>query len=610
MLLSPEQRLDGKRAELEENGKTSGPPLRPEIAASWKRCIAAGLNPRCPPRMDVLDQHEVKRQRERRGLLFRLATAEMRSLYHQIAGTNYMIALAGPDGTLLEALTDVTFEPTARETSIRPGSLWAENQRGTNAFGTVIASEKPITVHGGEHFFHCFGGLTCTAAPIRDPAGELAGVLDASSDCRSRQQHTRALVAMAVTQIENGLFREHHRRDLILAFHSRDEYLYTLSAGLLALDEGGRILGANAQARFLLQGLPALPGRQIEDVFRIRMDAMLSGGEQRHRLRDRVGSTFIATMDGVRRTNVVSRRPVRSSDRERFVSEDPSVASALRQVQQAMQRRLPILIYGETGTGKEELARHAHKISGRRGTLVPVNCAAVPRGLIESELFGHTEGAFTGARRCGATGLVEEAHGGTLFLDEIGEMPIDLQPVLLRLLDDWTVRPVGGGRRREVDVLLLAATNADLKRRMEAGTFRADLYYRLNTVEVRLPRLAERSDFAAVAKALLDELAPGTSLAPEALAELALHPWPGNIRELRSVLARMVLACSSRRLELAAVRAALGTPLSSGVPAGAPFREQMRGRILAAYADEGKNITKAARRLGISRNAIYRALRH
>lgn len=611
MLLAADQRLERARAMLEQNGTAATDFLSPEIAESWKRCIAAGLDPRRTPKLEVADRAALRRNRESHGLVFRLASAEIRSLYQQIAGTNHMIALAAPDGMLLEALTDVSFEPTARETSIRPGSLWTERDRGTNAFGTVIATNKPVTVHGGEHFFHCFGGLTCTAAPIFGPDGHLAAVLDASSDCRSRQQHTRALVTMAVTQIENGLFREHHQHDFVLAFHNRDEYLYTLSAGLLALDGGGRILGANAQARFLLQGLPALPGRQLEEVFHTRIAALLAGCTQRYRLRDHVGSTFVAILENSRPNNVVPiTSSVRRGERTHFIAEDPVVARAVRQVEQAAQRRLPILIHGKTGTGKEELARHAHRVSGRRGPLVPVNCAAIPRGLIESELFGHAAGAFTGACSRGAIGLVEEADGGTLFLDEIGDMPLDLQAVLLRVLDDWSVRPVGGGRCRKVDVLVLAATNADLQQRIQESAFRSDLYYRLNTVEARLPCLSERRDFAALAKALLDDLAPGSTLAPEALAELASHPWPGNIRELRNVLARVMLAAPAKVINAAAVSAALGHSPASANAADLPLREQTRVRIVAAFAEEGNNITRAARRLGVSRNLIYRALRN
>ncbi|MBV8868792.1 MAG: sigma-54-dependent Fis family transcriptional regulator [Acetobacteraceae bacterium] len=622
MSLSDEERLSRARTVLERRGAAPEALLPDEISASWRRCLAAGLDPARPPPMRVLDPSSLREQRERHEFVARLALAEMRSLNHQIAGTNHLIAFAAPDGMLLETLADPTFLPTARSSGIRPGGLWDEGARGTNALGTVATIGKPLTVHGGEHFFRQFAGLTCTAAPVFGPDAALAGILDASSDCRSRQTHTQALVKMAVAHIENGLFREHHRASLVLAFHSRAEYLHTPSAGLIAVGPDGVLLGANAQARFLLQGLPALPRRRFDEVFQTRFETLVDRARTQERLllRDAVGSAFVATMQNLRLLSPMVARsaPVRSSAPPprpaalppRFVAEDPAVAASVRELTAAAARGMPILLRGATGTGKEHLARHAHAAAGRTGAFVPVNCAALPRSLVESELFGHEHGAFTGARRQGARGLVAQADGGTLLLDEIGDMPLELQAVLLRLLDDWQVRPVGGERARRVDVLLVAATNADLEGRIAAGSFRADLFYRLNVVELRLPGLAERSDFRAIATRLLTELAPAARLAPEALARLERHRWPGNIRELRNVLSRLSLACPEGTIEPVAVARLLGpeedrTRLE---PPGSALRQSVRARISAAYEQEGRNVSRAARRLGVSRNTVYRAI--
>ena len=464
MLLTAEDRLSRARIVLERRSGVAEELLPASIAESWGRCLAAGLDPADPPTLQVVDDRTLAEARQRRDLLRRLALGEMENLYHQIAGTNFMIAFAAADGMLLDTIADPSFSATARATSIRPGTLWDELRCGTNALGTVAATGKPIMVHGGEHFFGRYGALTCTAAPVFGADGALAGVLDASSDCRSRQQHTRALVSMAATQIENGLFREHHRTDVLITFHSRAEYLHTLSAGLLAVDPGGMILAANAQARFLLQGLPIARGQHFEVPSRTRYGDLLTAARQdeRQRLEDRVGSMFAAKIENLRRARPAA-LPAKPAPQPAFVAADPSVAAALRQLEAAALRKLPILIRGETGTGKEQLARHAHAASGRRGSFVPVNCAALPDTLVEAELFGHAEGAFTGARRGGAPGLVLEADGGTLFLDEIGDMKLSLQSVLLRLLDDWTVRPVGGGKPRRADVLLISATNVALE---------------------------------------------------------------------------------------------------------------------------------------------------
>ena len=618
MLPSVDERLGRARSVLERRGEAPAELLSPEIAASWTRCLTAGLDPRRPPPHTMVDEATLRATRERHDLTRRLALAEMHNLYHQIAGSNYMIAFAAPGGILLDTIADASFRATANRTSICPGTLWTEGQCGTNALGTAAETVRAVTVHGPEHFFARLGSLACTAAPVFAPDATLAGVLDASSEYRTRQQHTQALVAMAATQIENGLFREYHRASLILAFHSRGEYLHTLSAGLLALDAEGVLLGANSQARFLLHGLPILPGRRFEELFRLRFSIFLddAAGQERLRLEDKVGSTFIGRIETLRRPLAVPvgrPGPVRASGPQpgrEFVAEDPGVRAALAKLVGAVGRRLPILIRGATGTGKEVMARHAHTLSRRRGAFVAVNCAALPTHLVEAELFGHVDGAFTGARRGGAPGLIVEADGGTLLLDEIGDMPLALQAVLLRLLDDWTVRPVGGTKPRRVDVQLVAASNAGLAEAVAAGRFRRDLYYRLNTVEIVLPALAERQDFAAVARHLLSEIAPEHRLGPAALERLAAHEWPGNIRELRSVLSRLALAAAGPEIGPEAVNAALGTDPSRGANgAGGKLREAVRGRILSAHREAGGNISAAARRLGVSRNTVYRALR-
>jgi sigma-54 dependent transcriptional regulator, acetoin dehydrogenase operon transcriptional activator AcoR len=299
-----------------------------------------------------------------------------------------------------------------------------------------------------------------------------------------------------------------------------------------------------------------------------------------------------------------------------FVSADPTIAGIVRRVGIAAARKMPILIRGETGTGKEQMARHVHAASRRTGSFVAVNCAALPDSLIEAELFGYSESAFTGARKGGSAGLFKEADGGTLFLDEIGDMPVSLQAVLLRFLDDWTVRPVGGSKR-EVDVLLVSATNADLDDSIAKGRFRSDLLFRLNTLEVTLLPLRERTDFTEIARHLMAKIDPSVELSQAAIDRLAQLDWDGNIRELRNVLARLSLNEGGHVIDDAAVQSAVGpecrersgpkAPANDGGPND--LHEIQRAHVLSTYAETGNNISKTARRLGISRNTFYRALR-
>ena len=622
-MLPANRRVDNAWMRLEQQGTPPAELLSADIYDSWMRCISHGLDTLRPPLPEFVSPAVLRQEQQRCSLVRGLALAEMHTLHQQIAGSNFMIAFANADGLLLDIISDPSFSEASNAASIRPGAVWKESICGTNGLGTAAHLKRAIVVHGRDHFFSRYNNLTCIAAPIFAPDGELAGILDASSDCMSRQAHTQALVAMAATQIENGLFREHHRGNILIAFHNRGEYLHTLSAGLLAVDNEGSILAANRAAGILLHGLPASPGRRFADVFRTKFSTYLDEGrrKERQRLEDDVGSQFVSTIENTRGFPMIQgvsrpRPPLPKEIAAQFVSADPAIAAVVRRVEIAAARKMPILIRGETGTGKEQLARHAHVASGRTGAFVPVNCAALPDSLIEAELFGYAEGAFTGAKKGGAGGLFKEADGGTLFLDEIGDMPVTLQAVLLRFLDDWTVRPVGGVKR-QVDVLLVSATNANLDESIAKGRFRSDLLFRLNTLEVTLSPLRERSDFAKIARHLIEKIDPSADLTESAVDRLAELNWDGNIRELRNVLSRLSLAEPGHLIDETSVDNLLGPACSERRPERASgsdglehgLHEIQRAHVLTAYAETGNNISKTARRLGLSRNTIYRALR-
>src|ERR1700754_3379166 len=565
MMLSASRRVENAWMTLEQRGAPPAELLSADIYDSWMRCISFGLDTLRPPSPHFVSPAILRQEQQRCSLVRGLALAEMHTLHQQIAGSNFMIAFANADGLLLDIISDSSFSDASDAACIRAGAIWTENVCGTNGLGTAAYLKRPIVVHGREHFFARYNNLTCIAAPIFGPDGELTGILDASSDCMSRQAHTQALVAMAATQIENGLFREQHRGHILIAFHNRGEYLHTLSAGLLAVDHEGGILAANRAARVLLHGLPASAGRLFGDVFRAKFGAFVDEGrrKERQRLEDDVGSQFVATIENSRQFPMAHRvsaprPPPQKQAAVQFVSADPTIAGIVRRVEVAAARKMPILIRGETGTGKEQMARHAHAASGRPGAFVPINCAALPESLIEAELFGYSEGAFTGARKGGSVGLFKEADGGTVFLDEIGDMPVALQAVLLRFLDDWTVRPIGG-TKREVDVLLVSATNANLDDSIAKGRFRSDLLFRLNTLEVTLLPLRERTDFADIARHLMEKIDPAVELSQGAIDRLAELDWDGNIRELRNVLARLSLSEPGHVIDEAVVGSVVGS---------------------------------------------------
>ncbi len=642
--------------------KARGVALPPEglppgvILDSWARCLDAGLQPAGAVAVPVVEQADLERRRDRSAFVRRLAQAELETLSRQIAGSNFLLAFADCDGVILDLYADNRFSMSGTDAGILPGSCWRETVAGTNGLGTALATGSAVAVTGLEHYFLQLGDVSCTAAPVRDAQGQVVGVLDASSYYESRQRHTQALVQMAATHIENGLLAHQMRNQLVLAVHPRAEYLGTLSAALLAFDEEGRLAAINTPGRSLFSGLDAQRGKRFEELFLEPLEEVLArlvlGVDVR--LRDAWGSSVVARMVGrpaallsqalvcrpgqpvakqshqlaqaavprlsqsVAPTGVPAHRAVHPqgwATPQDFLADDPAVATACRLVEAAVRLRAPILLHGETGTGKELLARHAHRASGRKGEFVAVNCAALPADLFEAELFGYVRGAFTGSRREGSPGLIVAADGGTLLLDEVREFPLQLQAALLRFLDDQTVRPVGGQATRQVDVQLLAATHADLDHEVRAKTFREDLMYRLNTVRVSLPPLRSRRDFAQAARFTLQGVDRLATLTDAALVQLQRHHWPCKFRELRSVLTRALLAQPA---------AAKGQPLSAedlagALPAVLPeqppraassvLQRSAAELVLAEYERTGRSVSQTSRNLAISRTTVYRHLR-
>ncbi len=613
-----------RQADAVASGDIAWTQPRADILSSWTRCTSSGLDLARPPEIQVVSTAELARRRDELDFVRRLALAELETLQHQIAGSNFLLAFADREGVILDLYADQRFAMSGKGDDIRVGSCWSEAARGTNGLGTALASGRTIAVTGPEHYFLDLRHVSCTASPVRDASGAVVGVLDASSYFDSRQRHTQALVQMSASQIENRLLMHQMRSDWVLAIHPRPEFLGTLSAGLLAFDASGQLRAANERARAQLSGLTLDTQTRFEELFREPFEHVLGRLRRQAvgtelRLCDALGSVLHArcvsdpasatpttrvatprssragqtTIDAVRpagqlrgislphgaaatpATTQLATPPQLAPTRRLgrlasthehlrdFVIDDAQVQEALELVGAAVRLQAPILIRGESGSGKEMLARHAHAVSGRRGEFVAVNCAALPAELFEAELFGYVGGAYTGARREGDVGLIVSADGGTLLLDEIRELSPTAQAALLRFLDDQQVRPVGGHNLRKVDVQLLAATHADLEAEVAARRFRADLFYRLHTVAVTLPPLRQRSDLAAVVDLMLLRLDRHASISAAALARLRQERWPGNFRELRAVLTRALLRCDDRHIELHDLERVLGPALSS-----------------------------------------------
>ena len=615
--------IERARNALESGGRLPVGSLPSVVADSWQRCRDLGLDPRAAPRNSVVPFSQVTQRREQNAALRRLALAEMQLLHSQIAGSNFMIALGDADGVVLDTISDQHFADSAAGRSIIPGSLWNEDLRGTNALGLAAMSHRPVAIYGREHYFSCHGHLSCMAAPILNSRGETLGLLDASCAFEARQEHTHALVRMAAAQIENGLIYQECSESFIFAFHPRVEYLDTLSAGLLSVSRDGSIISLNRPGSTLLAGLPAAIGSHFDDLFEAgfgsAMDGLLNGGVIR--IRDRAGSGvfMVCRQIGQRGADALAKPApalpalLRRSNAPDFVCDDLIVKRSMTDIADAVTLRMPVHITGETGTGKDLMARHAHTLSGRKGQFVPVNCGAVPENLFIAEIFGHERGAFTNARDEGSPGLARAADKGTLFFDEVADIPLAAQTSLLRFLDSMEVRSVGGQKTLKVDVQIVSATNRNLQEMVAAKAFRADLYYRLNAFTIRLPALKARSDFAGVVRHLMQAMAPDTAVTDAAIARLALHSWPGNIRELKTALQRALVR---RRMDY------LDEDSFEDIDTGEknvddscdscrphPLSRSKCREIRSIFQMSGENVSKTARALNLSRTTVYKHVR-
>ncbi|WP_374266772.1 sigma-54-dependent Fis family transcriptional regulator [Zoogloea sp.] len=637
------------------------------VLRSWERCRQAGLDPARKSGGEA-DQRAVAEARERNRTLLSHAQPVLEHLFEQIRNSHSMVVLADARGMLLQSYGDPDFLSRAEQVALSPGASWNEADRGTNAVGTALAERNAVNVFGSEHFFESNAFLTCSAAPIQDAQGRLIGALDISSDYRAYQRHSLGLVKMSSRIIEKRIFEAEFAHQGLLSFHSRPDHVGSLCEALLAIGPDGDLLGADQTALDLL-GLRRedLPRRQYSMLFDVPLGTLIDrarrdpssliaiggrGGERFYaRLRGNLtalassgSGPMLLDARGERVARIARPESVPASSRPGLTlrslsTGDERLQAAIDKASRVLGRDIPILVQGESGAGKEMFAKAFHNSGPRaQGPFVALNCAAIPETLIESELFGYSGGAFTGARKEGAVGKIQQAHGGTLFLDEIGDMPLSLQARLLRVLQERCVTPLGTNKSIPVDITLVCATHRRLKEEVARGGFREDLYYRLNGLCINLPSLRERSDIGSlIDKLLRDEAGPDrpVSVSPKVMDAFLRYRWPGNIRQLGNVIKVAIAlldddeeiietwhlpddvfeeieslapaaAGAPRALETAAgVDAA---PAAGGAAAFGRLEEIERDMIQRTLEAENGNISAAARRLGISRNTLYRKL--
>lgn len=610
--------------------------VRPLILESWHRCAVGAIDATRNAAPMARTVGEVEEVRHESRYLREAAHESFARVGRLLEGAQAMLILTNHEGLIVETIGDPHTLENGRRIHLEVGGLWNERVVGTNGIGTALWTGEPVFVHAAEHFCAGIKPWSCAGVPIRDPFDNgVVGVVDLSGLIDIFRPHNTALVALAAQEIEGAMARrQNEERSRLLEAFLASRLNTGPENGVILLDRQGRVIYArHAPDRAWMGGTEReiRLGMRLLDLSERMSDAELAAKlpeslPPRDVSRLRIGGELSGAALVFPRGRSAVRVPdetTRHADRHSLIVGRSSVLlEAVELARQFAGRGASILIEGETGVGKELFARLVHADPKRRpnAPFVPVNCGAIARELFGGELFGHMPGAFTGASREGRPGKFELADGGVLCLDEIGEMPLDIQPYLLRVLEDRIVYRIGDSKGRQVDVDLVALTNRDLKAEVAAGQFRSDLYYRLGAITITVPPLRDRGeDVALLVDHFNRQIAAQTGqellvFRKPVMEALLAYSWPGNVRELKNLIVRLHLVVHDRSVELVHLPPELAGPRPAVtqapvVTAAASIDELTRQAVVRAIEAQGGNLSKVAHTLGISRPTLYRKLR-
>lgn len=600
--------------------------VSPVIYRSWQRSKQRELNHLQVVRNEILPAPILLEHCQAHEDLIQAGKPVLPYLYRFLEGLHNVVLLCDHEGYILESLGDPPFINKAQQVHLSRGANWCEEVKGTNAIGTVLIEKVPLKVMGWEHYVKENHFLNCWAAPICDANGNVVGVLDISGEAGIERGEDRFMevVLMGARLIEQNLHLSELQRSFRFARQGIELAGEMMRDGFIAIDNRGFISEINqAGARLLGRKRDELVGQFAADVFGNRRWSF-NGQALDIELEEKNGQGISSRLMKVTDDNgysmgavgLLSPLPYTAEEDGQWVGRCEVTQNVFRRAEKAAVTPSTVLIQGESGTGKEVVARHIHRHSPRHDKpFVALNCAAIPTTLIESELFGYAEGAFTGARRGGQPGKFEIAHEGTIFLDEIGDMPLNVQASLLRVLQEREVVRIGDSRARKVDVRVIAATNKDLSYHIEKGDFRLDLFYRLKVVTIDVPPLRNRlEDIYDLVPFFVNKVCEALGRRPMGVTEevyqaLLSYDWPGNIRELENCIESMVAMAEHSFLTTDDLPDDLKQKSGSSVACSVSLLEQQtKQAILQALAKTNGKIAPAARMLGIGRTTLYRKI--
>lgn len=607
------------------------------ISMSHKRSKDYGVDRERKFSKKMLSSEELEKRIKDSRELINISVPYIEMINSSIDNKDFIIVLTDEKGCILYITGDETIVQEFKKLNLIIGAYMDEKSIGTNAMGTAIEEDKAVQITAEEHYIEAFQTLTCSAAPIHNASGSIIGTLNLTGASSKKHPHTLGMVMIGVKAIENEIHKNKTSKVLKESYNYMESLIDNMSKGIIMVDANGVIrninnLGADIFNKEKLEVI----GKSIENIVPdFKNILMILEGEREYKreiklkhfcqyktvltfkvikFRDKVIGTLILMQEEKEIERVKNTGAFYNFDD--IIGESAAIKNVITNCKIISNSPSTVLIQGESGTGKEILAQAIHNYSHRRNNnFVAINCGAIPENIIESELFGYEDGTFTGGKKGGKKGKFELAHEGTLFLDEIGEMPIDMQVKLLRVLQEGRITRLGGDKEIPVDVRVIAATNRDLKEEIKKGKFREDLYYRLCVIPVVLPPLRERRgdvtrliQFFLRVKALkIDKSVPTLD---EGLYESLIHyNWPGNIRELENCIENIVNLGGKISFDLFSKDQTATDVDDAGddeLQISTCNLEEIEKRVIEkAIKLYDKNMTKVAGALGISRNTLY-----
>ncbi|KAA0773770.1 sigma-54-dependent Fis family transcriptional regulator [Bacillus sp. BB51/4] len=587
--------------------------INERISESWHRCKQANVNPHMNKGQKILSSNIFQDQKKKSEIFLDIAIPQLQNMRKTIDELQMMALLIDPDGYVLSLSGNQQTLKRAKHINFIEGVKWTEATVGTNAIGTALQIEEAIMISGTEHYSVASHSWSCAAAPIHNDDGKLIGVLDFSCPIEFSHPYMLGMVTSIAHAIERECSIRVHQNELHLIHRFLD--VIDSDEQVVICNHRDVIVSASKKVRERVSNWSRM---KLEDLMQHGLKPKLEVPVYSN---DRMIGKCIYVKEN-KQGNVFSTSPfINGITFPGVIGTSNAFQHTLEEIKLVSPTDASVYVCGETGVGKEYVARAIHKNSPRKnGPFIAVNCGSLPKELMESELFGYAEGAFTGARRQGYKGKFEQADGGTIFLDEIGEVPPEMQVALLRVLQERTVTPIGSSKEVPVNIRIITATHKDLLRLVEEGKFRQDLYYRLHVYPLYVPSLIERKEDIPYFIQDFCERKNWNVVFPKSIGnQFSQHTWPGNIRELLNVLERIYILSQGREICEKQISFLLQTMMENQHQLALQtenktehtlnFREKIqRDSMIEALEKTNGNVSLAAKLLDVPRSTFYKRM--